>query len=76
MEYTLNIIQISISALLIITILLQSRGSGAGSAFGGGGGGGGESYYKKRGAEKILFTLSTILAVLFVFTAIIRMIVK
>ncbi len=75
MEYTLNIIQISISALLIITILLQSRGSGAGSAFGGGGGGG-ESYYKKRGAEKILFTLSTILAVLFVFTAIIRMIVK
>lgn len=69
MENALNIIQIVIAALLTVAILFQSRGSGAGSAFGGGG----EIYYKKRGAEKILFIATIVLAILFILTAFIRM---
>lgn len=64
MEY-LNIIQIIISTLLIIVILLQQKGSGLGAAFGG------ESnvYRTKRGAEKTLFILTIIFAILFLATA-------
>jgi len=46
----LDIIQIVIAILLIITILLQNRGSGLGSAFGGEG----NIYMAKRGAEKFV----------------------
>ena len=57
----INIVQIVISFLLIISIVLQARGSGLGSAFGG------ESmvFRTKRGIEKILHTTSIILAVIF-----------
>ncbi|MDD2681166.1 MAG: preprotein translocase subunit SecG [Patescibacteria group bacterium] len=57
----LQIAQIVISILLIIVILLQSRGTGLGSAFGGTGG----VYLTKRGLEKKLFTATIVLAVLF-----------
>ncbi len=57
----LNIIQFIVSLLLIISILLQSKGSGLGAVFGGG-----ENIYQvKRGAEKFLFILTIILSVLF-----------
>ncbi|MEI7579622.1 MAG: preprotein translocase subunit SecG [bacterium] len=59
----LNISELVISALVIISILLQQQGSGLGSVFGGGGG---ESYRSKRGAEKILFNITIILIILFV----------
>jgi protein translocase SecG subunit len=71
MELILNIVQIAISVLLVITILFQQKGAGLGGAFGGEGG----VYFKKRGAEKFLFTASIILAVLFILSAIIRMII-
>jgi len=58
----LNIIEIVISILLVITILLQQQGSGLGSMFGGGG----ESYRSKRGAEKMLFNATIIFLILFV----------
>lgn len=66
----LNIIQIAIAVLLIVLILLQQRGAGLGSAFGGEGG----VYYKKRGAEKIIFITTIVLAILFILTAFIRMV--
>ena len=70
----LNIIQIAIAVFLVVTILLQQRGAGLGGAFGGGGGEGGV-YYKKRGMEKIIFTATVVLAILFVLTAFIRMLI-
>ena len=69
METILDIIQISISVLLMITILFQQRGAGLSSAFGGEGG----TYFKKRGAEKILFIATIVLAGLFIVSAIYRM---
>ncbi|MFH1890833.1 MAG: preprotein translocase subunit SecG [Candidatus Kuenenbacteria bacterium] len=65
----LNIIQIIIATLLIITILFQNRGSGLGSAFGGEG----NVYMAKRGAEKTIFILSIILAIIFLALGIIRL---
>lgn len=57
----IQILQTIISVLLIIVILMQSRGSGLGSTFGGGGG----VYLTKRGMEKKLFIATIVLAVLF-----------
>lgn len=70
MDSILNIIQIVIAITLVATILFQQRGAGLGSAFGGEGG----VYYKKRGAEKIIFVATIVLAVLFILTAFIRMV--
>lgn len=70
MENILNIVQIVIAGLLTATILLQQRGAGLSGAFGGEGG----VYFKKRGAEKVLFIATIILATLFILSAIIRMI--
>lgn len=47
----LTIIQIILSVLLITVILMQSRGTGLGSAWGGDG----KSYHSRRGLEKVLF---------------------
>lgn len=59
----LLIIQIVLSVLLILTILLQVRGSGLGSIFGNVGG---EFYRSKRGLEKLLSRATTVIAILFV----------
>jgi protein translocase SecG subunit len=72
MERILDIVQIAISVLLVASILFQQRGAGLSSTFGGEGG----VYFKKRGAEKILFIASIILAVLFILSAIIRMVIS
>lgn len=62
MTNALNYTQIIITILLIVFILLQNRGSGLGSAFGGEG----NVYMTKRGAEKTIFILTIITAVLFI----------
>lgn len=59
-------VQVVISILLIVSILLQNRGSGLGGAFGGDFGG----YYTKRGMEKFLFYASVSLGVLFMALAV------
>lgn len=69
MKY-LYIIQIIISAALIVVILLQRRGAGLGAAFGGEG----NIYRTKRGVEKILFILTIIFATLFLGTALVSII--
>ena len=58
----LTYIQIVISLLLVVTILLQQKGSGLSSTFGGGM----MEYSTKRGAEKVIFYATVVLAVLFV----------
>ena len=57
----LQIVQIIISAALMLAILLQNRGAGLSGIFGGSG----NIYRTKRGLEKKLFTLTIILGVLF-----------
>ncbi|OGH12015.1 MAG: preprotein translocase subunit SecG [Candidatus Levybacteria bacterium RIFCSPHIGHO2_01_FULL_36_15] len=68
----LTIIQIVISLLLIVSIILQSRGSQVGMAFGGGG----ETYRSKRGIEKLLFYVTIVLAVLFASASILSLVIK
>ena len=64
MRYLL-IIQAILALLLVVSILLQNRGSGLGSAFGSDFGG----YYTKRGIEKFLMYATVVLGVLFLLVA-------
>lgn len=58
-----KILIVSIAVIIIGLVLLQDRSSGAGGLFGSGG----ENFYqKRRGMEKIFFTLTAILIVAFV----------
>ncbi|MFH1207402.1 MAG: preprotein translocase subunit SecG [Patescibacteria group bacterium] len=66
MKQIFNIIEIVLSAVLIAAILLQSRGSGLGGVFGGEG----NVYRTKRGFEKILFTTTIVVSVIFFGAAI------
>ncbi len=66
----INIIQIVLAVLLIVTVLLQRQGSGLSGAFGGEG----EFHHTKRGAEKYLFVSTIILSILFFGTALVNVI--
>lgn len=68
----LAIIQVILSLLLIVTIILQQRGSEAGIAFGGGG----ESFRSKRGLERFLFYATIVLAVLFAANSILTLVLQ
>jgi preprotein translocase subunit SecG len=60
----LNIIQIVISAVLIVVILLQVRGSGFGEL-------GTQSVFRtRRGVEKTLFQLTIVLSAVFILISI------
>jgi len=65
MEKIINIAEVIVSILLVVSILLQNRGAGLSGAFGGSFGG----YYTKRGFEKFLVTASVILSGLFILLA-------
>lgn len=71
MATTLKIFQIIFAILLMVSILLQQRGSGLGMAFGGQG----NVYRSRRGIEKILFYATIVLAVLFCLTALLSVFV-
>jgi preprotein translocase subunit SecG len=67
----LNLIQIIISAALIVLILLQTRGSGLGGLFGGSD----SSIYKtRRGVERTMFNVTIGLALAFFLVAIVNVI--
>jgi preprotein translocase subunit SecG len=61
----LNILQIIVSAVLIVVVLLQVKGSGFGAALGGMSGG--SVYRTKRGLERTLFQATILLVVVFIF---------
>ena len=61
MQFYLTIAQIAVSALLVVSILLQTQGAGLGSTFGGDS----NVFRTKRGVEKGLFRATIVLAVLF-----------
>jgi preprotein translocase subunit SecG len=60
----LNLAQMLISLILIVVVLLQTRGTDVGAAFGGGSSG--STFRTRRGLEKTLFQLTIVLAVIFV----------
>ena len=66
-------IQIGLGALLIAAILLQQSAAGLGGAFGDNFSSG---FHTKRGFEKTLFTSSIVIAVLFVISALVALLVR
>lgn len=62
----LPIIQIITSVLLVGAILLQQSEAGLGGTFGGAAGS--NPFRTKRGAEKVIFIITIILAILFLAT--------
>lgn len=70
----LSWVQIAVSIALVVLILLQKNEGGLGGAFGGGDGGG--AHYQKRGAERILFNATIVLAIAFGLLAIASLFIK
>jgi len=69
----LSIIQIIVAILLIISIMLQQRGTALGSAFGGGDSGG--TYSTRRGLQKKLLWATIILGIAFIVLAVVSLII-
>ncbi len=67
----LSITEITSAALLTVAILLQAKGAGLGAVFGGEG----NVYRTKRGAERVLFTSTIVLGVLFAGAALATLII-
>lgn len=68
MLYTsLRYLHIIVSVLLVIAILIQNRSAGLSATFGGSGG---QISTTKRGAEKVVFKASIVLAILFVLSSV------
>lgn len=80
MEFIQNVVlpalpyvQIILSILLIAVIMLQQRGSSLGGAFGGDNFS--ATFHKRRGAEQFLFRASIVLAILFVASTLITVVI-
>ncbi|HLD25303.1 MAG TPA: preprotein translocase subunit SecG [Patescibacteria group bacterium] len=67
MNVILLIIQILVSVILMTLILLQSSKGGLGGALGGG-----ELYRTKRGAERIVFTTTIVVAFIFLIVSLLN----
>ncbi len=61
LKSALPAVQIGLSIVLILLILMQSKGSGLSGVFGGEG----NVYRTKRGAEKIIFVATIVVVILF-----------
>lgn len=73
LSVVLPYVQIVLAVVLVVVILLQQRGANSGGALGGGDGFG---FNTRRGAEKIIFYISIVVAILFVASAILSLIIK
>ena len=73
LQPALPFIQITLSVLLIAAILLQQRGSSLGGAFGGDNFS--SAFHKRRGAELFLFKFSIGIAILFVISAFLNILI-
>lgn len=72
MKIVITFVQIIVSVVLLLTILLQSKGTGLGSAFGGGG----EIYRTKRGVEKILYLSTIVLVIIFLLSSLASVLIR
>ena len=66
MAHLIQVSQVTSGILLILSVLLQHRGTGLGGAFGGEG----VSYRSRRGVEQLLFRATVVLAAIFLATSI------
>ena len=64
------ILQIVLSLLLVLVILVQTKGTGFGRAFGGG-----SSSFTRRGLEKIVFRLTFVLVALLVAVSLLQLVI-
>jgi len=71
MQEAVQIFQVVISILLVLSILSQQRSSGLSATFGGSGG----FHVSKRGAEKVIFKMTIIFAILFVSSSVLYLFV-
>jgi len=71
MSEILTYIQIALAAAVVVTILLQQKGSGLSGAFGGGS----MEYSTKRGLEKGIFYTTIVLAVIWLSISIARLLI-
>ena len=72
MKNFFNILSTISGILLVVSVLIQNRGQNLGVSFGGD-----SSYFRsRRGAELVVFNASIILAVVFVLTVILGILVK
>ncbi|MEA3336895.1 MAG: preprotein translocase subunit SecG [Chloroflexota bacterium] len=71
MQNVFYIVQMILGVVLISLVVAQSKGSGAGAMFGG------DSSFTttRRGAEKTMFNLTVVVALLFFLTALVSMVV-
>ena len=67
-ETIFNILQIALSALLVILILLQQKGGGLGGVFGGSS----NIYSTKRGVDKFLHYATIVTAIVFFCLSLVR----
>jgi protein translocase SecG subunit len=67
-------LQIVLAVLLVAGILVQRGEEGLGSAFGGSSGNGGV-FYAKRGVEKQVFIATIVIAILFLITSVVTLLV-
>ncbi|OGL71015.1 preprotein translocase subunit SecG [Candidatus Uhrbacteria bacterium RIFCSPHIGHO2_02_FULL_53_13] len=71
MELLFNIAQIVLAILLMLGVLLQQRGAGLGAGFGGDS----AVFTTKRGAEKVLYNATIVIAIIFFTVSLVRVIV-
>lgn len=70
MKPIILLFQIILAVLLVLVILIQQKGTGLGSTFGGD-----LSFYRtRRGAEKLLFNTTIALALLFILTSLLSLV--
>lgn len=70
-KQVLSVVEIVLGILLVVLILLQSKGTGIGSTFGGDMG----FYATKRGAEKLIFMVTIVLATIFLLIPVIGLVI-
>jgi preprotein translocase subunit SecG len=68
----INIALIILSVLLVVLVMLQTKGGGLGAIFGGDNG----VYRTRRGVERTVFNLTIVVSVLFLVTAFISALVS
>lgn len=67
-------LQIILSIIMVVAILMQQSSTGLGGALGGGDGDG--LYHTRRGFEKILFTTTIVVSILFAVSALVMILIK
>lgn len=73
MKNLFNLISVIAAVLMVVTILLQTRGQSLGASFGGDSS---NFYRSKRGAERIIYNGTIILAIIFVLSVILSILAK